>query len=407
MSALRIGVSCHPTTGGSGIIATEIGLGLARRGHQVHFISSDVPWHLVPHLASHSFELPGSVSFHRVSTPEYPLPNLGLYPLALAARLAEVSAAAELDLIHAHYSLPHAVSALLARQILHGQGMRAPRLVVTLHGTDVTQLGSAPELLSVNRLALLSSDGLTVPSIFLEQAAREQLGIPESVPIEVIPNFVDTDRFRPEESRAESADRREGSAWVLCHSSNFRKLKRIDHVVEIFARVAAEVPAQLLLLGDGPERPVTEAQVRELGLERRVRFCGMQQDVVEALQQSDLFLLPSDTEGFGLAALEALSCGVPVVASRVGGVPEVITEGVTGLLCAPGDVEGMAAAVLRLVRTPGLHREMARAARQDALRRWQQEPRIAAYEAYYRKILGARDPQGASIPVVPTCTSSR
>lgn len=383
MGALRIGVTCHPTTGGSGVIATEIGIGMARRGHHVHFISSEVPAQLRPHLEE---AMAGSVAFHAVQTPEYPLPNLGLYPLALAARLAEVGVEAELDLIHSHYSLPHAVSAVLARQLLLDRGRRAPRLIVTLHGTDVTQLGSEPALLSVNRHALLHSDGRSAPSGFLMRAAREQLGIPDEVPIEVIPNFVDTDRFRPSDPRE---GRQAGSPWTLCHSSNFRKLKRIDHVVEILARVAERVPAQLLLLGDGPERPAVEEQVRSLGLGDAVHFLGMQRDVVSTLQRSDVFLLPSDTEGFGLAALEALSCGVPVVASAVGGVPEVITDGATGLLCAPGDVEGMAAAVLRLALDPILHRVMSVAAREDALLRFKQEPRFASYEAYYRKILGA------------------
>lgn len=388
MGALRIGVTCHPTTGGSGVIATEIGLGMARRGHHVHFISSEVPAQLRPHLEA---PFAGSVTFHAVQTPEYPLPNLGLYPLALAARLAEVAAEAELDLIHSHYSLPHAVSAVLARELLIDQGRRAPRLIVTLHGTDVTQLGSEPALLSVNRYALLHSDGRSAPSGFLVRAAREQLRIPAEVPIEVIPNFVDTDRFRPPESRGERSAG-SPSPWTLCHSSNFRKLKRIDHVVEILARVAERVPAQLLLLGDGPERPAVEEQVRGLGLDAAVHFLGMQRDVVSALQRSDVFLLPSDTEGFGLAALEALSCGVPVVASAVGGVPEVIRDGATGLLCASGDVEGMAAAVLRLAADPALHRAMSTAAREDALLRFKQEPRFAAYEAYYRKILGAPSP---------------
>lgn len=382
MDGLRIAVSCHPTTGGSGIIATELGVALARRGHDVHFVCADLPAQLVPSLGE------PRIHFHRVEVPEYPLPNLGLYPLVLASRLAALSEQASLDLIHVHYAVPHAVSALLCRQLLVAQGRRSPRLVTTLHGTDVTQLGSAPALVAVNRHALLGCDGLTVPSEFLRQAAYERLGLPARTPIEVLPNFVDTERFRPLPQRARSPERlRIDRPFILCHSSNFRPLKRLDHVIEILARVSPHVGAQLYLLGDGPERRRIEALIEERGLRHLVRFCGLVRDVAAVLRRSDVFLLPSETEGFGLAALEAQSCGVPVVASRVGGLPEVVRDGVTGFLCDPDDVDGMAAAVLRLCRDPPRLARMSEAAREDALTRFQEAPRIAAYEAYYRRLL--------------------
>jgi len=370
--ALRLGITCYPTTGGSGIIATEIGCGLARRGHDVHFIGFEVPERLGPRL--------GSVTFHRVEVHDYSLPHLCPYPLALAAKLAEVSAAVPLDLLHLHYGVPHATSAYLARQIL---GSASPLLVTTLHGTDVTLVGSDPTLLPVTRLSLLACDGLTTPSAYLRGAAYAKLDLPASTPIEVIPNFVDTEAFRP-------APRIDESARVLIHISNFRPLKCVDDAVRVLAGVRRAVPAAtLVLVGDGPERPRVEALVRELGLGEAVRFAGMQPDVLPLLQQADAFLLPSSTEGFGLAALEALSCGVPVVASRVGGIPEVVVDGETGFLCEAGDVPAMTAAALRLLSDAPLRRRLSEAARSSVLARWQLEPAITLYEEYYRRVLEA------------------
>lgn len=381
---LRIGITCYPTTGGSGIIGTEVGLALARRGHQVHFVCSALPERLGAEFSAGEKTL--GIFFHRVEIRDYPLPHLGPYPLALAGKLAAVTDAAQLDLLHVHYAIPHATSAFLARQLLESEGKPVPRIITTLHGTDITRVGSDPSLRAVNRFSLLRSDGLTVPSAFLQRAALERLALPAATPIEVIPNFVDTDRFQPAERRADpgSADR----PRVLLHSSNFRPLKRIEDVVRIFAGVQQQLPSRLVLVGDGPERPRIEALVAELGLVDKVQFLGMQLDVVAALQQADVFLLPSSTEGFGLAALEALSCGVPVVASRVGGIPEVVDEGTTGFLCPPRDVAAMTAAVLRLLRDPALHQRMSQQARATVLKEWRQEPRVAQYEAYYRHILG-------------------
>jgi N-acetyl-alpha-D-glucosaminyl L-malate synthase BshA len=383
---MRIGVVCYPSMGGSGIVATEIGLGLARRGHDVHFVAYDVPPRLAPAL--------DEVTFHRVEWREYPLLNLSPYPLALATKLAEVSTTHRLDLLHIHYATPHATSAFLARQIL---GHRSPRIVTTLHGTDITLVGSDPALLPVTRLSLLHSDALAVPSEYLRQAAHVELSLPTELPIDVIPNFVDTDYYAPAPRRPELVRARLGlppgggaPPPLLVHASNFRPLKRVDDLVRVLAAVRREVPALLALVGDGPERPRAEALARELGVADAVRFLGAQLDFRDLLQQADVFLLPSATEGFGLAALEALACGVPVVASCVGGLPEVVTDGETGFLRPPGDVAAMAAATLRLLQDAPLRARHARAARASVELRWRREPLLDRWEACFRRVLGAR-----------------
>jgi len=396
---LRIGITCFPTTGGSGIIATEIGLALAERGHHVHFICYDLPARLLPpdllrneSLTTHSQRL----SFHRVVIPDYPLPHLGAYPLALASSLAQVSAQAGLELLHLHYAVPHATSALLARELLNDQGQQPPRVITTLHGTDITQVGSDPALVAMTRLSLKRCDGLTAPSHFLAEMAHHALGLPSSTRIAVIPNFVDTAHFVPP---PQSPLPREP---LLFHSSNFRPLKRLEDVIHILQEVRKQLPARLLLVGDGPERSRIEQLVQQLGLSAAVSFLGMHRDLVPWLQRASVFLLPSSTEGFGLAALEALSCGVPVVASRVGGLPEVIHHGKTGFLFPPGDIPAMAAAATRLLFDHTLRAQMSHAARSSVERHWQRCPAVSRYEAYYRQVLRRQQ-----APNVTTCTSSR
>jgi len=371
---LRIAITCYPTFGGSGVIATEIGRTLARRGHRVHFISYDVPARL------EHFE--DNVVFHEVSVRDYPVLNEVPYPLALASKMVEVSRFEGLDLLHVHYAVPHATSAYLARQILHAAGDAAPRIITTLHGTDTTLVGSDPSLLPITRFSVIESDGVTVPSAFLREATYTELRVPRTVPIEVIPNFVDTDRFCPTD---------EPHPLRVIHVSNFRPVKRVDDVVRVFAEVHRAVPtATLVLVGDGPERFRIEGMVREAGLASQVTFLGKQGTFLEVLQRSDVFLLPSETESFGLAALEALACGVPVVASDVGGVPEVVAAGELGFLAPVGDVAAMAAATIRLLTDRALHAEMSRAARARALERWREAPMVDRYEDYYRRVL-ARD----------------
>lgn len=376
---LRIGITCFPTLGGSGTIATEIGLGLGRRGHEVHFICYDVPARL--RAAQTAEKGTFGLHFHKVEIADYPLPHLDLYTMALATRMFEVSREQRLDLLHVHYALPHATSAYFSRELLREAGAAMPRLITTLHGTDITFFGSARSVHAANRFALLRSDGLTAPSLFLKQTAYEKLGLPACLPFEVIPNFVDTERFRPPEVR-----KKDGPP-VLIHSSNFRPLKRIEDVVRILALVRKKTPAMLLLIGDGPERPRMERLVQELALGDAVRFLGMKLDFSSLLRHADVFLLPSATEGFGLAALEALSSGVPVVASKIGGIPEVVADGETGFLCAPGDVVEMAAAVLRLLGDSALHARMSHAARASVLSRWQAEPTVGLYVDFYKRIL--------------------
>jgi N-acetyl-alpha-D-glucosaminyl L-malate synthase BshA len=367
---MKIGITCFPTFGGSGIIATEIGLQLARRGHQVHFICAAMPWRFD--------EVADGVFFHEVEQLQYPLFDQSPYTLALTSKLVAVAAAERLDLLHVHYAIPHAASAYLARQIL---GPRAPRIVTTLHGTDITVVGSDPSFLPITRFAIEQSDGVTVPSEDLKRATYALLGVDPHKPIEVIPNFVDTEMYRP-------APRSPGRPLTVVHNSNFRPLKRVDDVIRVFAQVRRARDCRLVLIGDGPERERVERMVHELGLGGDVRFLGEQLHVAPILRECDVFLLPSVTESFGLAALEALASGVPVVATRAGGLPEVVHDGENGLLAAVGDVDAMAAAVLRLLSDAPLHARMAQAARAGAEAHYRRDPLVQKYEDYYRRILG-------------------
>jgi L-malate glycosyltransferase len=370
---LSIGIICYPTFGGSGVIATEIGLSLAKDGHRVHVIAYDLPGRLDSYVEN--------VFFHEVETREYPLFHESSYPLALASKIVEVSRWEKLDILHAHYAVPHATSAYLARQIL---GSSTPKIITTLHGTDITLVGSDPSFLPITRFSILESDGITVPSESLRWATHQNLDVPVSTPIELIPNFVDTERFSPARDRPIE----QGAKRRLIHVSNFRPVKRVQDVLQVFARVRAKTPAHLYLVGDGPERSRAEQLARELQLQGDVCFLGKQLSFIEVLRASDVFLLPSESESFGLAALEAMSSGVPVVASDVGGVPEVVRDGETGFLCAVGDVDAMADRALAILSDPGLHRRMARAARERAETVFPRAPIVARYEAFYRALLG-------------------
>ncbi len=368
--SLAVGIACYPTFGGSGIVATEIGRSLARRGHRVHFLCSAIPGRLDPAR--------DGVAFHAVTAPPYPLFDASPYTLALCSKMVQVAERERLDLLHVHYAVPHAASAYLARQIL---GARAPKVVTTLHGTDITLVGSDESFLPITRFSILQSDALTAPSEYLCRATHEKLAIPTGSVIDVIPNFVDTDWFRP-------VERARGGPPLVVHGSNFRPLKRVPDVVRVFARVRRALPeARLLLVGDGPERPRVALEVRALGLEDAVEFAGERADVVPLLQRADLFLLPSETESFGLAALEAMACGVPVIASRVGGVPEVVEDGAGGLLFPVGDVEAMAEGALALLGDRARCSKMGQLARARAVERFAREPIVDRYEALYRRLL--------------------
>jgi N-acetyl-alpha-D-glucosaminyl L-malate synthase BshA len=376
---LRVGIVCFSTFGGSGVVAAEIATSLARRGHAVHLFSDDIPGRLDPTRAN--------VTFHRVAPASYPQLKHSPYTLALTSKIVEVSRRERLDVVHAHYAIPHAVSAHLAREVLAADAAgraAAPKLVTTLHGTDITLVGSDPSFLPLTAFSIAASDAVTTPSAWLARATHEALGVPDTVAIEIIPNFVDADRFRPARPDARPLPARP----VVVHVSNFRPVKRVHDVVEVFARLRATRPAQLRLVGDGPERPRIAAQVAALGLGADVEFLGERVDLPGVLGDADLFLLPSETESFGLAALEAMACGVPVIASAVGGLPEVIPEGEVGFLCPLGDVEAMAAAARRLLGDAELHRRLSLAARHLAETRYRVEPAVDRYVAVYRRVLG-------------------
>ena len=374
---LRIGVVCFSTFGGSGVVAAEVATSLARRGHAVHLFSDDVPGRLDPKQPN--------VAFHRVAPPAYPQLKHSPYTLALTSKIVEVSRRERLDVVHAHYALPHAVSAHLAREVLAadaGGRAAAPKLVTTLHGTDITLVGSDPSFLPLTQFSIAASDAVTTPSAWLARATHEILGVPDTVAIEIVPNFVDGDRFRPAPGERPLSD-----VPVVVHVSNFRPVKRVGEVVEIFARLRATRPARLRLVGDGPDRAAVAARATSLGVAAEVEFLGERVDLPAVLQGADLFLLPSETESFGLAALEAMACGVPVVASAVGGLPEVIPDGEAGALCPLGDVEGMAAAAARILGDAGLHRRLSQAARRLAESRYQIEPAVDRYLSVYRRVL--------------------
>jgi N-acetyl-alpha-D-glucosaminyl L-malate synthase BshA len=370
-SPLRIGVACFSSFGGSGVVAAEIGMELGRRGHRVCFLSDKPPARL--DLSS------PSVSFHPVLPFDYPLLAERSYALALSATMVEVAGVEKLDLLHLHYALPHAASALLARSAL---GAAAPKVVTTLHGTDVSVVGSDPRYQALVRTVVAASDAITTPSKWLAQLAHKRLGLPADRSIEVIANFVDTMRFTPPELRKTSDRTR-----ILMHVSNFRALKRVEDVVRVFAAVRTHVPTRLHFVGEGPERARAEALVASLGLGDHVFFFGEPMDLPTLLQASDVFLLPSQSESFGLAALEAMACGVPVVASDVGGIPEVVVDGVSGFLAPVGDVDGMADATQRLLTDDVLHDRFAKAARRLAVERFRLEPAVDRYEALYRRTL--------------------
>lgn len=379
---MKIGITCYPTYGGSGIVATELGMELAARGHEVHFISYAQPIRLTG--LDDQPEAARRITYHEVEVPTYPLFDHPPYSLALATKMAEVAEYYALDLLHVHYALPHSISAYLA------QAMLAPRrlpFVTTLHGTDITLVGQDRSFLPITRFAIEKSTAVTAVSQHLQQVTREVFKVRR--PIEVIPNFVNCHQYQ----RCENPSLREQFAphgeRLLVHLSNFRPVKRIPDVIEVFARVRSKLPARLLLIGDGPERANIEYLVREKGLDQYVCFLGKQDAVYEKLGVCDLFLLPSQLESFGLAALEAMACEVPVIATNVGGLPEVIRSGEDGYLLEPGDVEGMARCALQLLEAPEQARAMGRRARQTTLKRFCSSLIVPRYEAFYQQVLDA------------------
>ena len=376
---MKIGITCYPTYGGSGAVATHLGLELAERGHEVHFISYDQPFRL-----AHFHE---RIFFHEVEMEDYPLFKHPPYSLALAVALHDAVRKHELDLVHVHYAIPHATSAWVACEMLKGE--RDLKIVTTLHGTDITLVGLHPSFQAITQFSILRSHGLTAVSDFLKRETVRDFSVPESR-IEVVPNFVDTRIYRPGLEPCHRATLAPDGEKIVMHISNFRPVKRVEDVVEIFARVLGEIPSRLVLVGDGPDLPRARVKVEELGIRDRVVFLGEYTPVQELLSCSDLFLLPSGSESFGLAALEAMACGSPVVASRVGGLPEVIMDGETGYLCEAGDIDEMAAASIKILSDDKHRKELSDAGRAFAVKHFSSECIVPRYEEYYRRILGSR-----------------
>ena len=376
---MKIGITCYPTYGGSGVVATELGLELAQRGHQVHFISYSQPIRLITPQPN--------ICFHEVEVSRYPLFEYPPYDLALATRMAEVAENYDLDLLHVHYAIPHSVSAMLARQMLAASpSKRRLPFVTTLHGTDITLVGADRSYLPITRFSIEQSDGVTSISKYLQERTVKEFDIQR--PIEVIPNFVNCDIYmRRKDVATQRAKLAPEGEKVLVHLSNFRPVKRIPDVIEIFDRVNKKMPARLLLMGDGPERPAAERLARKKGISDRITFMGKVDDVHEKLGAADLMLLPSELESFGLAALEAMACEVPCIATNVGGIPEVIDDGKTGFLAPVGDVDTMARCAIEILSDETRLREMSKLARYEAQARFCTTKIIPQYEDFYRKVL--------------------
>lgn len=371
---MNVGIICYASVGGSGVVATELGKVLATRGHSVHVISTEMPFRLG--------EFRAGLSFHQVLTPTYPLFREPQYLLSLANKVVQVAREFRLDVIHAHYAVPHATAALLAKQVLASTLSSAPKLVATLHGTDITLVGNDPSYSEIVAYSIEQSDVVTAVSESLKEDTRRELRVTR--PIRVIPNFLDPGlhrrQVRPELRRHYADD----DTRLVIHVSNFRPVKRIDLVMETFDRIRREVPSRLLLVGDGPELSTAYRLGRQLGITHLVDVLGAQEEVMPLLSIADLFLLPSSLESFGLAALEAMACELPVVASRVGGLPEVIEDGVTGFLHDPEDVAGMAATSVALLRDPARRGAVGKAARERVINQFSADKVVPLYEACYQ-----------------------
>ncbi|HMD22087.1 MAG TPA: N-acetyl-alpha-D-glucosaminyl L-malate synthase BshA [Alloacidobacterium sp.] len=376
---MKIGITCYPTYGGSGVVATELGIELAAIGHQVHFITYSQPFRLTGREQG--------IFYHEVPVSNYPLFEYPPYDLALASRTAEVAEYYDLDLLHVHYAIPHSVSALLARQMLAARGRHLP-FVTTLHGTDITLVGLDRSYLPITRFAIEQSDGVTSISHYLRERTVKEFKIKRE--IEVITNFVNCDFYMPLAPEVREEKRKRYAApdeKILIHLSNFRPVKRVQDAVEVFARVVEKIPAHLMLVGDGPDRSAAEWIAHKKGIQDRVHFLGKQESVNELLPLADLMLMPSELESFGLAALEAMACRVPTIATNVGGVPELIEDGVDGRLFPVGDVEAMAEAAAELLLNPEKLESMATAARKTAQQRFCASKIIPVYEKYYERVL--------------------
>jgi len=371
---VNIGITSYPTVGGSGAVAAELGKQLARRGHSVHFVSYRLPFRLD--------EFTPNLFFHEVDVTSYSLFEYPPHDLALAAKMAEVSRENRLDLLHVHYAIPHAISGLLAQQML---GSEAPKLITTLHGTDITLVGQDRSFFEITRFGILRSNGVSAVSEFLKKMTIEEFDIDRR--IDAIPNFVDLSLYDRHTLRDRSQFAPNG-AKILLHVSNFRPVKRVLDVVRILERVVREAPAVLLMVGEGPERASAQALARRLGVQDRVKFLGRHDRIEEIMLLADVFLLPSELESFGLSALEAMAAGVPVVGSDAGGLPEVVKHAETGFLLPVGDIEGMAARTIEILKDDEHRRSLGQAGRARAASLFNADRIVTQYENLYERVLG-------------------
>jgi N-acetyl-alpha-D-glucosaminyl L-malate synthase BshA len=372
---MKIGITCYPTYGGSGVIATELGKALALKGHEVHFISYALPFRLANFVEN--------VVFHEVEMSSYPLFEFPLYSLALASKMVEVAEYERLDLFHVHYAIPHATSAFLAKEMMRGK--IDIKIITTLHGTDITLVGLEPSFLPLVKFSIEKSDGVTAVSRFLKEKTLTNYDIDKD--IKVIPNFVDTELFKPNSDCTFRKNVASKGEKILVHTSNFRPVKRVSDAIKIFDIVQKEIPAKLILIGDGPDRSECERLVRQLNLMEKVKFLGKQDGLVEILTASDIFLIPSQSESFGLAALEAMACGLPVISSSVGGLPELVAHNECGFIAEIGDIERMAKYAIDLLTNEKKYSIFSQNARSRSVNKFDINKVVPLYEEDYNKVL--------------------
>lgn len=372
---MNIGIVCYPTFGGSGVVATELGLELSKRGHEVHFITYSQPVRLEL--------LNSNVHFHEVNVPEYPLFHYQPYELALSSKLVDMVKLHKIDVLHVHYAIPHAYAAYMAKKMLHEEGIEVP-IVTTLHGTDITLVGSHPFYKTAVTFSINKSDAVTSVSQSLKDDTMRLFDIKND--IKVVPNFIDLDKHQHHFTDCQRAMLANDDERVMTHISNFRPVKRINDVIKVFYRVQKEVPAKLMMIGEGPEREAAEALCQKLGIENKVIFLGNSSEIDKILCFSDLFLLPSETESFGLAALEAMASGVPVISSNTGGIPEVNVDGVSGFLSNVGDVDDMAKNAIKILKDPKVLQEFKDNSIKEA-KRFDIHQIVPFYESIYNEAL--------------------
>jgi N-acetyl-alpha-D-glucosaminyl L-malate synthase BshA len=374
---MNIGITCYPTYGGSGVVAAELGKALAQLGHKIHFISYAMPIRLDGFV--------GNIVYHEVEISNYPLFDFPLYTPALASKIVEVAKFESIDILHAHYAIPHAISGYLAKQMLGNSGFK---MVTTLHGTDITLVGLEPSYLPVMKFSIEQSDGVTAVSRFLKEKTSTNYNINKD--IRVIPNFIDSKKYKKMDAAGIRQNIAPKGEKVLVHVSNFRQVKRVPDVVRIFQSVRNKIPSKLILIGDGPDRSNCEHLCRELKICDDVQFLGKQAEIIPLLSASDLFLMPSQSESFGLSALEAMACELPVVSSSVGGLPELIVHGETGYIAEIGDIERMAKYAIELLTNESRYKLFASASRRRAVGLFDMNTIVDQYEQYYKEILSEK-----------------